>query len=84
MLEASIIGGILTLKLPSTLAGMLDSGVSGSAASPLLALFLSSYRENFNFSERQIGFSMAIYGFFASILSEFGSCCVRAIIFPAS
>ncbi len=75
VLEASIIGGVLTLGAVY-LGGMVDGGATGTSGT-WLAGFLSSYREYFNLSERQVGFSMAIYGFIASILPVWLLLCPR-------
>ena len=79
VLEASIIGGLLTLGAVY-LGGVLDGGASGSTGS-WLAGFLSSYRETFNLSERQVGISMAVYGFIASILPVWLLLCSAGLSF---
>src|SRR6202000_2803263 len=75
VLEASIVGGLLTL-VAVYLGGLVDGGSSNLDASWLTAFF-SSFREDFNLSERQVGLSMAIYGFIASILPVWLLLCPR-------
>lgn len=66
VLEASIIGGLLTLGAVY-LGGMVTSEDS----------MLSTLRESFNLTDREIGYSIAIYGFVASILPVWLLLCPR-------
>jgi carbon starvation protein len=74
VLEASIIGGILTIGAVYV-GGLLDQQATGSTS--WLASFLSTYRENFNWTDRQVGVAIAIYGFVASILPVWLLLCPR-------
>jgi carbon starvation protein len=66
VLEASIIGGLLTL-LAVYLGGVMSTE----------GTFLNLYRDMFNLTEGQIGFSMLVYGFVASILPVWMLLCPR-------
>ena len=67
VLEASILGGILTL------AAVYVGGLLTSQDYPML----NAYGQMFNLSERQVGLAMAVYGFAASILPVWMLLCPR-------
>ncbi len=66
VLEASIIGGLLTIAAVY-LGGLINN--------PDSSLYI--YRDVFNLSEHQIGYSIALYGFVASILPVWMLLCPR-------
>jgi carbon starvation protein len=76
VLEASIIGGILTLGAVY-LGGMMDQGASAMGDTSQFVSFFGTFQEYFNLSEREIGIAMAIYGFVASILPVWFLLCPR-------
>jgi carbon starvation protein len=76
VLEASIVGGVLTL-VAVDLGGMLDQGASVTGDTNFLASFLGTFHDSFNLTEGEIGIAIAIYGFIASILPVWLLLCPR-------
>ena len=78
VVEASIIGGLMTLA--AVYAGGLLTGETFFSGSDMLnqaAAYVSGLQDSFNLTEGQVGYSMAIYGFVASVLPVWMLLCPR-------